>query len=211
MAFWALLIDDHGAVVEIADALALVLAFAHDAQGEDFAGEDDGLEGVGQFVEVDVGDGLEFGHFAQVVVVGVELGAQGAGEADELGVDFGFLREIGLVDFEFVAFVLAQAGEHLQAAASAGADDGVVGIGDFLQFVEDESGDDERALDEIGFEKVGDAAVNNNAGVEEEEVFGLGLGGEADVGDDEGEILLVAAHGQDHAEVAETQEQGRDG
>ena len=69
----------HGAVVEVADALALVLAFAHDAQGEDFAGQDDGLEGVGQFVEVDVGDGLQFGDFAQVIVVGVELGARGRG------------------------------------------------------------------------------------------------------------------------------------
>jgi hypothetical protein len=117
--------------------------------------------------------------------------------------------EIGVVDFDFVALVLLEAGEHFQAAPPAGADDRVVGIGDGLQFVQDETRDDDRPFQEPGVNQVGDASVNNNAGVQDEQVFGLALRGEADVGDDEGEILLVAAHGQDHADVAEADKQAK--
>ena len=75
--------DNHGAVVEVADALALVLALAHDAEGKDFAGQDDRLEDAGQLVEVEMGDGLEFGDFAEVVEAArrksIEVNAQKAG------------------------------------------------------------------------------------------------------------------------------------
>ncbi len=60
---------------------------------------------------------MQFGDFAEVVVVGVKLGVEDAGEADELGIDFGFTGEIGVVDFDFVALVLLDAGEHFEAAA----------------------------------------------------------------------------------------------
>ncbi len=81
------------------------------------------------------------------------------------------------MDFDFVALVLLQAGQHFQAAPAAGADDRVVGIGDLLQLVQDEAGHDQHAFDEIGLDQVGDAAVNNNAGVQQQEVFRLGSAG----------------------------------
>src|SRR5262249_62237448 len=46
----------HGAVVEIGHALTALLALLHDVDVHDFAGQDDGLEGVGQLVDVEHGD-----------------------------------------------------------------------------------------------------------------------------------------------------------
>ena len=63
------------------------------------------------------------------------------------------------------------------------------------------------ALEKARVNQVSNAAINDDAGVEQQEVVGLVLPGEADVGDDEGEVLLVAAHGHDHADVAEADEQ----
>ena len=54
--------------------------------------------------------------------------------------------------------------------------------------------------------QVRDAPVNDDAGVEQQEVVRLVARGEAHVRDDQREILLVAAHGEDHADVAEAEE-----
>ncbi len=64
-----------------------------------------------------------------------------------------------------------------------------------------------RPSSKLRLDQVGDAAVNDDAGVEQQQIVRLVLRREADVGDDEREILLVAAHGEDDADVAEAQEQ----
>ena len=63
------------------------------------------------------------------------------------------------------------------------------------------------ALDKFRLDQVGDASVNDDAGVEQQQIVRLVLRREADVGDDQREILLVAADGQDDADVAEAKEQ----
>lgn len=152
-------------------------------------------------------DALEFGEFAEIVIVGEKFRAEVAGEADEFAVHFGFVREIAVVDSDFVGGAFLDAAEDFQAAASASAFDGIFGVSDLLQFFQDEAGDDDDAFEEIGFDEVGDAAIDDDAGVEQEEVVGFVLFGEADVGDDEGEIFLVAAHGQDDADVTEAEKE----
>jgi len=199
--------DDHGAVGQIADALPLVFAFADDAEGKHFAGQQDDAHGLGHFVKVDVVDALELGEFAEVVVVGEKFRAKVARETDEFAVDFGFVREIAIVNFDFVGGVFLDAAENLKAAASAGAFDGIFGIGDLLEFFQDEAGHNNDAFEEIGFDEVGNAAVDDDAGIEQEEVVGFVLFCEADVRDDEGEIFFVAAHGEDDADVTETEEE----
>ena len=97
--------------------------------------------------------------------------------------------------------------EHFKAAPAAGALDVVGGVGDLLQFQQHEARHDDQAFDEMRLNQVGDASVNDDAGVEQQKVVRLVLRREADVGDDERKILLVAAHGQHHADVAEAQEQ----
>ena len=117
-------------------------------------------------MEVDTIDLLQLGDFAQVVVVGIELRAEVARQADEFGIHFGLFREITVVDFDLVARVALDAVEHLQAAAAAGARDGVVGIGDLLQLLQDKAGHNHQAFDKISLDQVGDAAINDDAGIE---------------------------------------------
>ena len=135
--------DDHRAIRQIADALALVLAFADDFQLEDFAGQQDDLEAFGDFVEVDATDFLQRGDLGQVVVVGEQLGVEVAREADELGVHFLFLGKIAVVDADLDVGVVLDAVEHFKAAPAAGAFDGVGGIGDLLEFPQHEARDDD--------------------------------------------------------------------
>jgi hypothetical protein len=66
----AALDDDHRAVLEVADALARLLARLDDANFERFSRHKDGLEGVAQLVEVDDADVVELGDLVEVVVVG---------------------------------------------------------------------------------------------------------------------------------------------
>ena len=53
----------------------------------------------------------------------------------------------------------------------------------------------------------GAAALNDHARVKQQEIFRPVLRRKAHIGDDQRKILLVAAHGQHHADVTETQEQ----
>ena len=198
--------DNHGAVGQVADALAFIFAFTDDAKGKDFAGQKDDAHGLGHFVEVDVVDALEFGELAEVVVVGEKFCAEVARKADEFAVDFGLVREIAVVDFDFVGRVFLDAAEDFKATTSAGAFDRIFGVGDLLQFFEDEAGDDDDAFEEVRLDEVGDAAVNDDAGIEQEEIVRFVLFCEADVGNDKREIFFVAAHGQDDADVTEAQE-----
>ena len=177
--------DDHGSVGKIADALSFVFAFADDAKGEHFAGQKDDAHALGHFVKIDVVDALKFGKFAEVVVVGEKLSAQVASEANEFAIDFDFVGEIAVVDFDFVGGVFLYAAEDFQATASASTLNGIFGIGDLLEFLQNEARNNNDAFEEIGFDEVSDAAVDDDAGVEQEEVVGFVLFCEADVGDDE--------------------------
>ena len=86
--------DDHCAVRQIADALSLVLAFANNFQLKQLTGQQDDLEGFGDFVEVDVIDLLQLGNFREIVIVGEQLGVEVAREADKFGVHFLSCRAI---------------------------------------------------------------------------------------------------------------------
>src|SRR5262249_47996098 len=127
----------------------------------------------------------------------------------QFGIDLFFFREIAVVNPHFIAGIALDAVQHFEAAAATGAFNGIVGIRDLLEFFEHKSGDNEQALDEIGFDKVGDAAINNDAGIQQEQVVRFVLRGKPDVRDDQGKIFLVAAHGQDHADVTEPEKQAK--
>ena len=112
-------------------------------------------------MHVHVADVLQLGDLAEVVIVGEQLRAEVAGQPDELGVHFRFLREIAVVDFDLVARVALDAVEHFEAAPAPRALDGVVGIGDLLEFLEHKARHDDDAFEEIGLDQIGDAAVND--------------------------------------------------
>src|ERR1019366_1122991 len=197
----------HRAIGQIANALAFVLAFADDAQGDRFARQEDDPERFGQVVQVDVIDLLQLGDIAPVVVVGIELGTQVTRQAHQLRINFRFFREVAIVDLDFIARVALDAIEHLQTAAAPGALNGVVGIGDLLELLQHKAWHDDQPLDKIRLDQVGNAAIHDDAGIEQQEIVRFVLGREADIGDDEGEVLFVAAHGEDDADVAEAEEE----
>ena len=199
--------DDHGTVGQVTDALAFVFAFAHDSEVQNFARQKDDTHGLGHFVEVDVVDALEFGEFAEVVIVGEKFCAQVAREADEFAVHFSLIREVAVVNFDFIGGAFLDTAEYFETAASTSALNGVLGVGDLLEFFQDKARDDDDAFEEIGFDEVGDAAIDDDTGIEQEKIVGFILFCEPNVRDDEREIFLVAAHGKDDADVTEAQEE----
>ena len=199
--------DHHRAIGEITDALSLVLAFADDFQVQGFTGEQNDFEAFGDFMEVHVIDLLQLGNLGEIVVVGVEPGVEVACQADEFGVHFLFLGKIAIVNAHFDVGVALDTIEHFESAAAAGAFDGVTGIGDLLEFSEHKTRHDDQAFEEMGLNQIGDAPINDDAGIEQQQVVRLVLRREPDERNDEREILLVAAHGEDDADVAETEEQ----
>jgi len=67
----------------------------------------------------------------------------------------------------------AAAVQHFKPATAPRALDVVGGVGDLLQFQQHKSRHDDQSIDEMGFNQVGDASINDDAGVEQEEVSGL--------------------------------------
>src|SRR5258708_17729153 len=100
---------DHGAVLEVGDALIDFLAFAKDEDAHAFAGEKCGANGVGEKINVEDADALNAGDFIEIEVVGDDFGAEALGKFDQLAIDF--VRTVGIVvddaDFEGLHFLNA--------------------------------------------------------------------------------------------------------
>ncbi len=103
---------------------------------------------------------------------------------------------------------LLQAVQDIEAAAAAVAPELVGAVGDALQFLKDEPGDDKLLVDDAGFGDVGDAAVDDDGGVEHERSGPLDLLGELDVGDDEAEVVLGLEQRRDADEADEYVQEG---
>jgi hypothetical protein len=185
--------DDHGAVLEVTDALGGAFAVFDDADFHGFAGKGDGLERFGDGVDVDDADAAEAGDFVEVVVVGDDATALLLGEEDELLIDaFGF-RDVGegaIPEAEFKFGHGFELFEDIQATAATGAFEAVAGVGDGLKFVEDKTWDDDWAFEDAGDGHLGDAAVDDDGGVEDHGARAFGGAGELDVRDDEAKIVL---------------------
>ena len=165
--------DDHGAVLEITDALTGFFAFAKDEDAHALAGKNGGAESVGEKIDVENADALNAGDFVEIEIVGDDLGLEAESEFDEFAIDFAGVAGNVVDDADFERLKLLDALQDFEAAASALAAEAVWRIGNGLKFAQDELRDEERAVEEVGFADLGDAAVNEDAGVEE-----LGVGGD---------------------------------
>jgi hypothetical protein len=99
--------------------------------------------------------------------------------------------------------------EDFKAAAATLALEKIGRIGDELKFVEDKSGNTERAIEEMGFADVRDAAVDEDAGVEKFQGRQIAGGWNRDSmwqGHLTKDMPLARAH--DQAEIAESKECG---
>ena len=109
----SLLGDDHRAVVQVADSLALLFAALEQLDRQALAGQDDRLHGVGQVVQVDDLNALEPGDLVEVVVVGDDLAAQVFRQNDQPLVDLanaGELGDLGVMDPDLDARATSEAG-----------------------------------------------------------------------------------------------------
>ena len=194
--------DDHGAVVEIADALGGFVTGADDFERQFLAGQDHGAQGVGEVVEVDGVNVLDFGEFGKVVVAGEDARLELVGEADEFAVNGAAARGAAVVDLDGDAAFALEALEHFESAASAVTAQAVAGVGDVLQFLEDEFGHDEGGVEDAGVAEVGEAAVNDGAGVNEDGARTFFFLLELDVGDNEAEAILGFVDDHDAEEAA---------
>src|SRR5882724_5833704 len=160
--------NDHCAIVEIGDTLVVLLAFLQDEDLHDLAGQHDGLERVRQLVDVQHLDALELRDLVEVEVVGEDLGAfVEFGQFDQLEVNLADGGEIVFHDLHGDGGGLLDTLQDVEPAAPAVALERVTRVGDQLQLAQHELRDDEHAVEEAGVGDVGDAAVDDDAGVED--------------------------------------------
>src|SRR5205085_9585640 len=78
------------------------------------------------------------------------------------------------------------------------------GIGQSLQFAEDETRDNERSADEAGGPKVSYPPVDDHVTVEDKRLTFHCLASKTDIRNDEREFVAIAPHRQHHAEIGES-------
>ena len=70
-------------------------------------------------------------------------------------------------------------------APAAGAFDRVIGIGDLLEFAQHKTRHHDQPFKKVGFDQIRDAAIDDHAGVEQQQIVRFVLGREPDVRNDE--------------------------
>src|SRR6266850_2003303 len=193
----------HSSIGQIADSLALVFAFTNDAQRKHFARQQNHTHGFSYVMQVDVIDRLELRYFSQIVIVGIEFRAQVPRQPNQFGVHFFFLRKVPVVKFHLVFGVFLDAIEHLQSPSATRSFDRVRRIRNLLELFQHKTRKHNQPLDKIRFDQVRNAPVDNHAGIEQQEIVGLVLRSEANIGYNERKIFFVAAHRQNDADVTE--------
>src|SRR5206468_11177788 len=111
--------DHHRAVVEIGDTLVVLLAFFQDEHLHDLAGQHDGLERVGQLVDIEDVHTSKLGDLVQIEVVGDDSPLQRPREIDELEVHFTNVGKVHIGDDHRDARHLLNPLQNVEAAAPA--------------------------------------------------------------------------------------------
>ena len=87
--------------------------------------------------------------------------------------------------------------EHIQASAAPVAFDFVSGIGDELQLIQDETGDNQRGVKELGLGDIRDPAVNNHGCVQYQRSQASCLPRKLDIRNQESEVIFGSDHDTD--------------
>src|SRR5215204_4227698 len=159
--------DDHRPVVEIGDALVVFLPFLEDEYLHDLARQHDRLERIGELVDIQHLDAAQLRNFVQVEIVGDDLALQRTRQLDQLQIDFAHVREVHVGDGDFHARHLLDLLQNIEPAPSAIALHRIRRIRHELQLFQNELRDHDGSVHETGFADVGDAAVDDDARVED--------------------------------------------
>src|ERR1022692_2112832 len=198
----------HGAVVQVGDSLVILLAFLEDEDAHEFAGQHDGLERVGQLIDVEHFHAVQLGHFVEVEIVGDHLTVIDLGELDQLHVDLAHLRKILFHNLYGKVGHFLHALQDVEPAAAAIALHGIGRIGHQLQFPQHELGNYQHAIQKSRLCDIGDAAIDDDAGVQNlVRLFGRLLSSENAA--ERGQIQHVALRGADNqADISHDEQQG---
>src|SRR5262249_38103680 len=156
------------------------------------AGQGHQLERVGQLVQVDDLNPLQLGDLVQVEVIGHHARAEHLGQHHEAFVHLVHVAQLGqvrLVHLQLHPGVGLHPLEDVQPAPPAVALDLVRAVGDALQLLQHETGDDQLGVDDPRFTDIGNPAVNNYAGVQNQRPRPLNLFRKLHIGDDEAELV----------------------
>ena len=206
---------DHRAVVEIADALAGVLAGLDHTDPKVLARQQRGLHRVRERVHVQDADALEVGDAVEVQVVRQDRAAVALRERDELRIDLGVPGDVLVDDLDRRRAGLAHAGEDLEAATAAGPPHRNRSCREALDLVEDEPGHLEDPVEEPGVGDVGDPAVDDRARVDEDPGHVAALPARRDMADDAqrlggaDEVVALRDGQADHREAEEDRDPER--
>src|ERR1019366_1433550 len=197
----------HGAVIQVSHALVILLPLFEDEDPHGLAGQHDGLERIGQFRSVQHLDAVQLGHFVEVEIVGDDFAVVDLGKFDELHVHVADVREVFFGDLHREVGHFLDTLQDVEAAAAAVALHGVGRIGHQLQLTQHKLRNHYHAVQEAGFGDVGDAAVDDDTGVENLERFLRRLLAAKNAAERRQveHVALLGAH--DHADVGHPQEQ----
>src|SRR5665213_2671131 len=156
----------HGAVVQIRDALVIFLALFENEYPHQLAGEHHRLQGVRQFIDVQHFDAMQLRDLVQVEIVGHNLARVDLGQLNQLHIDFANVREVFFDDLDGQLRHFLDTLQDVETAPPAVALHRIGGIGHQLQLVQYELGDHQRSVHKAGLDDVGNASVDDDAGVE---------------------------------------------
>src|SRR5882672_451262 len=158
---------DHGAIVEIRNALVVLFSLFQDKHAHCLAGQDDRLQRVRQFVDVEDRHALKLRDFVQVEIVGDDLAFVELCEFDQFHVDFAHGRKVVFHNLNLEGAGFLKALKDVEPAATAVALERVRGIGDQLQLAQDELRNYDDAVEKARLCDIGNASINDDAGVED--------------------------------------------
>src|SRR6185437_16647591 len=121
-----------------------------DEDAHRFARQHNGLEGIGELVDVENFYALQSGDFVEIEIVGDDFRVIALGEFNELQVHFGDVLKIVLGDLDVQVVHFLDTLQNFQTATATLAAQRISGVSDHLEFAQDELRDDDCAVDEVG-------------------------------------------------------------
>src|SRR3989442_186013 len=169
----------HGAVIEVGDPLVIFLAFLEDEDPHDLTRQNDGLERVGELIDVQNREPLELRDLVQVEIVGDDFRLVQFCELNQLHVHVASLREVVLHNLHLHRAHLLHPLQDIESASPAVSLQRIGRVGHELQLAQHELRNDQRAVNEAGLANVHDAAVNDHTCIQDFAApLRLPLGGE---------------------------------
>src|ERR1700722_13793663 len=201
--------NHHSAVIQIGNALVVFLAFFQYEHLHNLARQHDRLQGICQFVDVQHRDTLQLRYFIEIEIVGDDLAFVELSQFNQFQIDFADCGKIIFHDLNLYRSDLLQALQNVEAAASTIAFERIGRIGYQLQFTQNELRRHDYAIEKAGLGDVGNAAINNYAGIQNFETLpGLFLPAENPASSRE--IEQVALVGPDNQPDVRHQEHDHD-